>query len=98
MEETAAGMHYSGILVRAKADDFPSCIEQLERIPGVEVHFCYPDSGRLIAVLETASAGEQEEGLRRMQLSPRVLQAAFVHHRIDADAEGPELEFNPAGN
>lgn len=84
-------MHYSGILVRAKAADFPHCIDLLEQIPGVEVHFCYPESDRLIAVLETESVDEQEEGLRRIQISPRVIQAAFVHHRVDED---PGLEAN----
>ena len=82
-------MHYSGILVQTKADELTHCVDQLEQLPGVEVHFCYPETDRLIAVLETESAAEQEEGLRRIQLSPRVIQAALVHHRI---AEDPEQE------
>lgn len=87
-------MHYSGILVQTKTDELPLCVEHLERLPGVEVHFCYPESGRLIAVLETDSAAEQEEGLRRIQLLPHVIQAALVHHRI---AEDSRLEADSIG-
>ena len=80
-------MHYSGILVTTQPSRFQHTLRGLEQLPGIEVHFCYPESGRLIAVQETESAEEQELGLRRIQALPGVLMAALVEHRID-DLEG----------
>lgn len=76
-------MHYSGILVTARTSEVRETIRDLEELPGVSVHFCYPESGRLIAVQETDSAGEQQTGLRRIQGLPGVLLAAVVEHRIE---------------
>lgn len=63
-------------------------IRGLETLPGVSVHYCYPETGRLIAVQETDSAREQQTGLRRIQELPGVLLAAVVEHRIEGDATG----------
>jgi len=79
--------HYSGILVTAGAASLERCREELEALPGVEVHYLYPDSGRLIAVQETETVTQQEEGLRRIQALPTVRIAALVEHRIE-DAPG----------
>jgi nitrate reductase NapAB chaperone NapD len=92
-------MHYSGILVVTRPQDVDECARRLAALPGVEVRCRYPESGRLIAVQETATAGAQEEGLRRIQALPRVAFAALVHHLIDpgtapeaAPAAAPGLE------
>jgi nitrate reductase NapAB chaperone NapD len=84
--------HYSGILVLAVPGAFERCAQEVGSEAGVEVHYLYPDSGRLIAVQETETAGEQESGLRRIQNLPSVLSAALVEHRIDesTDARGEE--------
>jgi nitrate reductase NapAB chaperone NapD len=79
-------VHYSGILVVTRPGVLDQCVETLEGLPGVEVHFSYPDSGRIIAVQETGTVREQEEGLRRIQALPGVATAALVEHRIEDDA------------
>jgi nitrate reductase NapAB chaperone NapD len=78
-------MHYSGILIITKPNETADCIADLKSLPGVEVHFCYPDSGRIIAVQETETVDAQEEGFRRIQALPRVHMVALVEHRIDPD-------------
>jgi len=75
--------HYSGILVTADAAALERCRREVEALPGVEVHYLYPDSGRLIAVQETDTVEQQEEGLRRIQALPTVKIAALVEHRIE---------------
>ncbi|MDX1631234.1 MAG: chaperone NapD [Thermoanaerobaculia bacterium] len=81
--------HYSGILVLTEMDCLDRCRAQLEELPGVEVHYCYPDSGRIIAVQETETVGDQEEGLQRIQRLPTVTMAALVEHRIDDEEDLP---------
>ncbi len=82
-------MHYSGILVVTAPFEIHATASRLEALPGVEVHFSYPEHGRLVVVQETASARAQEEGLRRIQALPGVRLAALVEHRIDR-AEGAD--------
>ncbi len=76
-------MHYSGIVVVARALRVGDCQRELEALPGVEVHYCQPETGRLVVVQETESAEEQELGLRAIQALPDVEAAALVEHRID---------------
>jgi nitrate reductase NapAB chaperone NapD len=87
-------MHYSGIVVVTRPLRVGDCQRELERLPGVEVHYCEPQSGRLIVVQETASAEDQERGLRHIQGLPFVEAAALVEHRIDRgiDMEDPDVE------
>jgi nitrate reductase NapAB chaperone NapD len=82
-------VHYSGILVYAKKDLFDECLRQVDACEGVEVHFSYPDSHRLIAVLETETVEEQEEGLRNIQSLSGVAAAELVYHYF-GDGNGPE--------
>jgi len=76
-------MHYSGILVVAKPQRVAACRQELESLPGVEVHYSAPELGRLVVVLETADVAGQERGLRCIQELPEVELAALVEHRID---------------
>ena len=85
-------MHYSGILITTRAQDLMATVRDVEALPGVGVHYCYPESGRLIAVQETGSAQEQQDGLRRIQSLAGVVTAALVEHRVDLgpDSDGEE--------
>ena len=65
-------MHYSGIIVVARPLAVDDCRRRLENMPGVEVHYCVPESGRLVVVQETADVESQEAGLRRIQALPEV--------------------------
>ena len=81
-------MHYSGILVMVDPTGIDQTAEVLETLPGVEVHYLYPDSGRIIAVQETETAEAQQDGLRQIQALEGVRMAALVEHRIDPDSKG----------
>jgi nitrate reductase NapAB chaperone NapD len=85
-------MHYSGILVVVDPLEVKSSMDELSRLPGVEVHYCDPESGRIIVVQETETVLAQEEGLRSIQALPRVKMAALVEHRIDSEATEVEAE------
>ena len=61
-------------------------MEEIDALSGFEVHYCQPESGRLIVVQETTTGDEQQQGLRRLQALPRVKLAALVEHRIDREA------------
>lgn len=87
-QKRAALMHYSGILVVVAPTEVERAAETLEALPGVEVHYLYPDSGRIIAVQETDSAEGQQDGLRRIQELEGVRMAALVEHRIEKSSEG----------
>ncbi len=88
-------MHYSGIVVVTKPLRVGDCQRALEALPGVEVHYCQPERGRLVVVQETETVEEQELGLRRIQALPGVEAAALVEHRIDMgiDTEDRDVEF-----
>ena len=85
-------MHLSSILVVTDPSATQQCARDLEALSGVEVHYLYPDSGRIIAVQESSSSEDQEAGLRRIQALESVRLAALVEHRVDPvwDEEGPE--------
>jgi len=75
--------HYSGVLVLARPADLSACVVQLERLAGVEVHHTDSKSGKIIAVLESASLEGQEHLLRRVRTTPHVLLAELVYYRRD---------------
>jgi nitrate reductase NapAB chaperone NapD len=76
-------MHYSGIIVTARPQELADTSHRVDAVPGVEVHHLDPEGGRIVAVLETETLEEQQEGLRRLQELPGVLAAALVEHRSE---------------
>ena len=84
-------MHFSGIIVIARPQELADTSHRVDAVPGVEVHYLDPEGGRIVAVLETETLEEQQEGLRRLQELPGVLAAALVEHRVD-DSESTSTE------
>lgn len=82
-------MHYSGLLVLTKPDSAKDCVNELTRVPGVSVHATDDATGRIIAVLETETVEEQEEGLRKAQQLPHVITAELVYHYFGDESESP---------
>lgn len=76
-------MHYSGVLVRALPADFERCAARIEALKGVELHYSYPASSSMVAVLETESLAEQESALRAVQDIPGVAAADLVYHHFE---------------
>lgn len=86
-------MHFSGILVTARPEELAVAWRRVAALPGVEVHYLDPESGRIVAVLETETLEAQQEGLRRLERVPGVLTAALVEHRFEElEPEGSDGE------
>lgn len=90
-------MQYSGVLIMAADAKLPSVAEEVDRVPGVHVQFTYPESGRIIAVLETETVKEQQQTLRTVQGLPNVVLAELVYHRLDDGGSVDVPEINQAG-
>lgn len=87
-------MHLSGILVFTDPLRVTDCMRELEALPGVETHFCYPESGRIIVVQENESTEAQQRGLRRIQELSSVRMAALIEHRIDSPEAADRSLYN----
>lgn len=82
-------MHYAGLLIIARPDRLEDCAQQVAQCPGVEVYVTEASSNRLVAVLETDSLEQQEDGLRRLQGLGAVAAAELVYHYF-GQADGQE--------
>lgn len=82
-------MHFSGIHVTVPADAVRESAARLGSLPGVEVHYTYPESGSLILVLETRTLAEQEGGFRRVRDCSPVLAAELVYYYDDSGNTNP---------
>jgi nitrate reductase NapD len=76
-------VHYSGVLILASPGQLGECVRELDALPGVEVRFRYPESGRIIAVQESETIDSQEDGLRRIRALPQVMSAGLVYHHVN---------------
>jgi nitrate reductase NapD len=85
-------VHFSSIVVTALPSDFPSCVQSLESLPGIEVHLRYPERGRIVVTQETHSVEAQEEGLRRIQATPCVVSAELVYHYVESEEQEEDSE------
>jgi len=84
-------MHFSGLLIRTHPASVDACKRELSRCPGLDVYATDAPGGRIVAVLETTTAQEQEDGLRRAQSLPHVISAELVYHYFgDADDSANE--------
>jgi nitrate reductase NapAB chaperone NapD len=90
-------MHLSSILVVTDPAAIERCASDLESLAGIEVHYLYPDSGRIIAVQETATARDQEAGLRRIQELESVWMAALIEHRVEPDSRDKQEPQSEVG-
>lgn len=73
-------MHYSGLIVLCDPSFIEACVRHLDGCADVDVYVSDSASGRIVAVLETDTIEEQEEGLRRVQALPHVRVAELVYH------------------
>ena len=85
-------MHYSGILVATTPAATARVAEAVDALPALEVHYAYPDLGRLVIVQETEHLEAQEQGLRLIQQLPDVLYAELVYHRFDDESAAPDQQ------
>ncbi len=81
-------MHYSGVLVVTAPQRLETCANDLSERLGIEVSHRDPSSGRMIAVLESASVKGLERALRRIREQRDVLLAEPVSLYVDRPAGG----------
>lgn len=91
-------MHYSGVLVVVPRSQIDEMAARIQALPGTEVRYSYPESGRLIVVQETDTVEEQQEGLRRLKALPGVVMAEAVYHHVDTEGEPSECPPGNEGN
>lgn len=90
-------MHYSGVLVVVPRSQIDEMTSRIQSLPGTEVRYSYPESGRLIVVQETETVEEQQEGLRRLKALPGVVMAEAVYHHVDTEGATPEAPSDDEG-
>ena len=77
----------ASVLVQARPERLGDVEAAIAALPGCEVHARDP-KGKLVVVIETASAGAIGSTLNQIALLPDVFSAALVFHAIDAAAAG----------
>ena len=85
-------MNISAILVVVLPENLESMVQDLNRLPGVEVHHV-EESGRLIVTQEAESIDDEVKGLKAIKKLPGVVMADMVQHYFGEDSHNypPEL-------
>jgi nitrate reductase NapD len=78
-------MNLSGILVVTRPERMAATVERLQALPGVEVHFQEPETGKLVVVQEAEDVHAEVEGLRRIKALPDIVLAEMVQHYFEED-------------
>ena len=78
-------MQFSGVIVTLSPKRLAPTLEQLTRLPGVEVHHIDPVGSRAVLVLETDSLDGQKDTFQNVQSVPGVVSTDLVYHLPDAD-------------
>jgi nitrate reductase NapD len=84
----AGDVNVSGILVVVRPPRLQTTLEQIDQLPGVEVHHKEPSTGRVVATIEAPTIDAEVEVLKRIQCLPAVILAEMVEHHVDVD--GPD--------
>ena len=90
-------MNVSGILVVVPPEYVDASRGTLDRLNGVEVHYCDKKTGRIVATQEAESIQAEVDGLKRIKALPHVILAEMVYHCFEegSDFSGsipPELD------
>jgi nitrate reductase NapD len=80
-------MNLSGIVVAVSPAFIDSCIEQLNALPGIEVHNIDREKGRLVVVQEAESISAEVEGLKAIKALSHVTFAEMVYHYFAEDEQ-----------
>jgi len=78
-------MNLSGILVITAPEHFETSVENLNNLPGVEVHHSDAETGRIVVVQEAETVGAEVDGLKRIKQLPHVTVAEMVYHYFAED-------------
>ena len=78
-------MNISGILVVTTPAEIDSLIDNLNAMPGIEVHHIDRDSSKLIVVQEAESIHDEIDGLTKIKKLPGIVLADMVNHYFGED-------------
>lgn len=77
------GFSIASLLVRATPAVLPAVLDQLARLPGIEVHHIDTDAGRAVLTLETDALSDEAARLEDIRRTPGVLTAELVYHYVE---------------
>jgi nitrate reductase NapD len=80
-------MNLSGVLVVTRTEAFATVSAALSRLPGVEVHQCDQNGGKLVIVLEAENVQAEIDLLKKVKALPGVVMAEMVTHYFEEDEE-----------
>lgn len=83
-------MNLSSILVYSPPASMDSVNAMLTTLPGIEVHYQCPETGRMVVIQELPDSASETEGLNRIKTLPHVLAAELVYHYLDELADGQD--------
>ena len=84
-------MQYSGLLITCNQNSITECVRELGIRPGIDVYMADPATGRVVVVLETEDAEDQERQFRDIQRLSFVRSAELVYHYFGEPGGQPEL-------
>jgi len=80
-------MNISGILVVTTSEHVGNISQQLQTLPGVDVHFVDHKSGRIVITQEAESINAEIDGLKRIRTLPHIILAEMSSHYFEEDRE-----------
>ena len=80
-------MNISGILVVTLPEHTGNIIEQLQRLPGIDIHHIDAATGRIVITQEAESIPAEIDGLKRIRALPDIILAEMSYHYFGDDTE-----------
>ena len=78
-------MNLSGILVVSTPAEIDKLIDNLNAMPGLEVHHVDRETSKLIVVQEAESIHDEVAGLKKIKKLPGIVLADMVYHYFAED-------------
>ncbi len=88
-------MNVSGIVIMTMPDKTGQVVESLKDFSGLEVHKVLKD-GKIVAVLERESTGEEVSTIRRMYTIDGVITATMAYHHFEEEVNALADEMERA--
>jgi nitrate reductase NapD len=76
-------MNISGVLVRARPDQFATVLRALRAIAGVSIHQTEPARGGIVVTLEDGDGYSVEDSLLKLHLVEGISDASLVYQYSD---------------
>ncbi len=80
-------MNISGILVITPAEHIRSTLDNLNSLPGIDVHHVDEASGRIVITQEAENVKAEVDGIKRIKKLPHITLAEMSAHFFEDDNE-----------